>query len=254
MARTFIPLFLFALASNLSADEGMWLYNRMPLEMLEKEHDFKPDDEFLGRLQRASVRLNNGGSGSFVSPDGLVMTNQHVASDCIRKLSSEKKDYVADGFYARSRSREMKCPDLELNVLMEIEEVTERVNRGVKPEMDEAAQADARKAERARIEKDCRDSTLLRCDVVELYQGGIFDLYKYQRFDDVRLVFAPEFQMAFFGGDPDNFTYPRFNLDVSFLRVYKDGRAIESPAYLPVAAEGAAEGDFVMVWRKGVSP
>jgi len=240
-------ILLLSFVGGLVADEGMWPYNRLPLEQLKEQHSFEPTAGWIDRLQRGSVRLNNGGSGSFVSPTGLVMTNHHVAADCIRKLSSEEKDYIADGFYASSRQREMKCPDLELNVLMEIETVTERVNRNVRPEMSDADKLEAQKAEIARMTKDCRDSTLMRCDVVNLYQGGIFDLYKYKRYDDVRLVFAPEFAAAFFGGDPDNFTYPRYCLDVSFLRVYEDGQPIASPSYLPFSKEGAAEQELVFV-------
>ncbi len=240
-------LISFLIAPSLMADEGMWTYNRLPLEQLKADHQFEPSAELLTRMQKGSVRLNNGGSGSFVSPNGLVMTNHHVASDCIRKVSSKKKDYVADGFYASTRARELKCPDLELNVLMEIETVTDQVNRNVKDDMGDAAKREAQQAAIARIQKDCRDSTLMRCDVVSLYAGGIFDLYKYKRYTDIRLVFAPEFQAAFFGGDPDNFTYPRYCLDVSFLRVYDNGRPIASPAVLPWDTTGADEQEFVIV-------
>ncbi len=229
------------------AEEGMWPYNRLPLDHLKQKYAFAPDAGFLERLQKASVRFNNGGSGSFVSPNGLVMTNHHIASDCLKQLSSEKKDYIRDGFSAARRSAELKCPTLELNVLMGIETVTEQVNRKVTPEMSDADRLEAQRAATARIEKDCQDSTLMRCDVVNLYNGGIFDLYKYARYTDVRLVFAPEFQAAFFGGNTDNFTYPRYCLDVSFLRVYKDDKPIESPAFLPLSASGSAEDDFVMV-------
>lgn len=239
-----IPLLI---APSLLADEGMWTYNRLPLEQLKSDHQFEPSAELLTRMQKGSVRLNNGGSGSFVSPNGLVMTNHHVASDCIRKVSSEKKDYIADGFYASARAQELKCPDLELNVLMEIETVTDQVNRNVEPNMDDAAKREAQQAAIARIQRDCRDSTLMRCDVVSLYAGGIFDLYKYKRYTDIRLVFAPEFQAAFFGGDPDNFTFPRYCLDVSFLRVYENGRPIVSPAVLPWDTTGAEEQEFVIV-------
>jgi hypothetical protein len=237
----------FLLPAALHAAEGMWPYNRLPNDELKVKYQFEPGAPFLERLQKASVRFNNGGSGSFVGPNGLAMTNHHIASDCIRKLSSEKKDYIQDGFTAARRSDEMKCPDLEVNVLMQIETVTEQVNRNVTPEMSDAERLETQRANTARIEIDCRDSTLMRCDVVNLYNGGIFDLYKYARYTDVRLVFAPEFGAAFFGGDPDNFTYPRFCLDAAFLRVYKDDRPIESPAYMPLSLAGAAEGDFVMV-------
>lgn len=241
---TLLALFV---ASSLLADEGMWTYNRLPLKQLKADYAFEPSEYLITRLQRGSVRLNNGGSGSFVSPNGLVMTNHHVASDCIRKVSSEEKDYIADGFYAASRARELKCPDLELNVLMEIETVTDQVNRKVTAEMTDAEKRESQRAEIARIQLDCRDSTLMRCDVVSLYEGGIFDLYKYKRYTDIRLVFAPEFEAAFFGGDPDNFTFPRYCLDVSFLRVYEKGQPIASPAVLPFDVTGADEQEFVIV-------
>ena len=231
----------------LFAAEGMWPYNHLPLDQIEQDFGYRPTPEFLSTVQKASVRFNNGGSGSFVGPNGLAMTNHHVAADCIRKLSSEDKDYIADGFYASSQARELACPDLELNVLMEIETVTDQVNKDVTPETSDAKRLEAQRAATAQIEKDCRDSTLMRCDVVNLYQGGIFDLYKYQRYTDVRLVFAPEFASAYFGGDPDNFTFPRYCMDVSFLRVYKDGRPLESPAFMPLNPDGAENHQLTFV-------
>jgi len=225
----------------------MWPYNHLPLDQIEQDFGYRPTADFLSTVQKASVRFNNGGSGSFVGPSGLAMTNHHVAADCIRKLSSEEKDYIADGFYASSQAKELTCPDLELNVLMEIETVTDRVNQGVTPETSDAKRLEAQRAATAQIEKDCRDSTLMRCDVVNLYQGGIFDLYKYQRYTDVRLVFAPEFASAYYGGDPDNFTFPRYCMDVSFLRVYTDGKPIESPAFMPLNPEGAENHQLTFV-------
>lgn len=230
-----------------AADEGMWPFNRLPLEQIEKVHGVTIDSEFIERLRKASVRFNNGGSASFVSAKGLVMTNHHVASDCIKKLSSKEKDYIKDGFHAETASAEMKCPDLEINVLMSIETVTGRINAKVTPEMTEKDRFEAQRAATAEVEKACKDETGLRCDVVKLYAGGIFDLYRYQRYTDVRLVFAPEFHAAFFGGDPDNFTYPRYCMDVAFLRVYEDERPIKSPAYLRWSKQGAAADEVVFV-------
>lgn len=230
-----------------AADEGMWPFNRLPLEQIEKVHGVTIDSEFIERLRKASVRFNNGGSASFVSAKGLVMTNHHVASDCIKKLSSKEKDYIQDGFHAGTASAEMKCPDLEINVLMSIETVTDRINAKVTPEMTEKDRFEAQRAATAEVEKACKDETGLRCDVVKLYAGGIFDLYRYQRYTDVRLVFAPEFHAAFFGGDPDNFTYPRYCMDVAFLRVYEDERPIKSPAYLRWSNQGAAADEVVFV-------
>ena len=230
-----------------AAEEGMWPFNRVPLEQIEKVHGVTIDSEFIERLRQASVRFNNGGSASFVSAKGLVMTNHHVASDCIKKLSSKEKDYIQDGFHAETASAEMKCPDLEINVLMSIETVTDRINAKVTPEMTEKDRFEAQRAATAEVEKACKDETGLRCDVVKLYAGGIFDLYRYQRHTDVRLVFAPEFHAAFFGGDPDNFTYPRYCMDVAFLRVYEDERPIKSPAYLRWSKKGAAADEVVFV-------
>lgn len=230
-----------------AAEEGMWPFNRVPLEQIEKVHGVTIDSEFIERLRQASVRFNNGGSASFVSAKGLVMTNHHVASDCIKKLSSKEKDYVQDGFYAETASAEMKCPDLEINVLMSIETVTDRINAKVTSEMTEKDRFEAQRAATAEVEKACKDETGLRCDVVKLYAGGIFDLYRYKRYTDVRLVFAPEFYAAFFGGDPDNFTYPRYCMDVAFLRVYEDERPIKSPAYLRWSKKGAAADEVVFV-------
>ena len=183
----------------------MWPFNHLPLEQIEKVHGVQIDSEFIERLRQASVRFNNGGSASFVSANGLVMTNHHVASDCIKKLSSKEKDYIQDGFYAEKASAEMKCPDLEVNVLMSIETVTDRINAKVTPDMTEKDRFEAQRAATAEVEKACKDETGLRCDIVKLYAGGIFDLYRYKRYTDVRLVFVPEFYAAFFGGDPDNF-------------------------------------------------
>ncbi len=229
------------------ADEGMWPYNRVPKDALKQKYGFDATDDFLERLQLSSVRFNNGGSGAFVSPKGLVATNHHIAADCIKKLSSEKKDYIKEGFYADRSSAELKCPDLELNVLLEIEPVTERVNKPVRPEMSDKERFEAQRSATADIEKDCRDSTLLRCEVVNLYRGSVFDLYKYKKYTDVRLVFAPERWAAFFGGDIDNFTFPRYCLDAAFVRVYEKGRPLEPKAYLPWSRSGASEQDLVFV-------
>jgi hypothetical protein len=233
--------------SYLHADEGMWLYTSPPTKQLTERYGFTPDKAWLEHMQKSSVRLNNGGSGSFVSADGLVMTNHHVASDCIAKLSTKESDLTANGFHAKSRADERKCVDLELNVLMEIQDVTARVNAAVPAGSDTAAAQKARQAAINAIEKESLDKTGLRSDVVTLYNGGQFHLYRYKRYTDVRLVFAPEFKIAFFGGDPDNFEYPRYNLDVAFLRVYENNQPAKIQHYLKWSREGAKDGELVFV-------
>src|SRR5205823_112384 len=187
------------------------------------------------------------GSGSFVSPGGLVMTNHHVGADCLEKLSDEKHNYYRDGFHARSQAEEQRCPDLELNVLMNIQDVTDRVKAAVKPEMKPEEAFGARRKVMAEIEKEAHDKTGLRSDVVPLYQGGQYHLYEFKKYTDVRLVFAPEQQIAFYGGDPDNFEYPRFDLDICLFRVYEDGKPARLQHYLKWSEAGGSEGELVLI-------
>ena len=193
------------------------------------------------------MRFNDGGSGSFVSPHGLVLTNHHVALGQLQKVSSSTRDYVLSGFYARTPAEELKCPDLELNVLVFMGDVTQRVQSAVTSGMSESDALKARKAEIAKIEKESTDKTGLRSDVIPLYQGGEYWLYRYKKYTDIRLAFAPEQQIAFFGGDPDNFTYPRYDIDFALFRVYENGKAVESNNYLQWNPQGAADGELVFV-------
>ncbi len=241
--RSLAGTLLVALCST--ADEGIWLPNRFPKEKIRAKYGVQVTDSFLERLQRASVRV--GASGSFVSPRGLIFTNHHVASECIQQLSTKEHDYMANGFYAPSQAEERRCPDLEAQVLERIDDVTAQVNEGIPPETPAAEANRRRKANMARIEKECTERTGLRCEVVTLYSGGWYHLYQYKKYDDVRLVFAPETDIAFFGGDPDNFTYPRYCLDVAFLRAYEKGRPAETPNYLRWSRHGVKEGELVFV-------
>ncbi|WP_321477091.1 S46 family peptidase [uncultured Paludibaculum sp.] len=229
------------------ADEGMWLLNAFPKEAVEKKYHFQVTDQFLDHLRLSAVRFNNGGTGSFVSPDGLLFTNHHVGADCIQKISSGQNDYIKNGFVAKTLADERSCPDLEVNVLLKIEDVTAKVTAGVTPRTP-AAEANAKKkAAMSALEKACNASTGNRCDVVTLYSGGLYHLYQYRKYTDIRLVMAPEFGIAFFGGDQENFTYPRYNLDITFFRAYENGKPVHVDQYFKWAKTGVKEGDLTFV-------
>jgi hypothetical protein len=238
---------VFILAGLARADEGMWLFNVPPTTRIKAKYGFELTKTWLDHTRLSSVRFDNGGSGSFVSPDGLTFTNHHIAADCIHNLSTGGRDYMKTGFYAKTRAEEAKCPDLELNVLEDIEDVTQKVNASAKPGTSVAEQGQARRAAMSAIEKDCAASTKLRCDVITLYSGAMFHLYKYKKYTDVRLVFAPEFDAAFFGGDPDNFEYPRYDLDVSFFRIYENDRPVHLDNFFKWSTAGVKDGDLIFV-------
>jgi Peptidase S46 len=228
-------------------DEGMWLFNAFPKDKVQKKYGFNPSQQWLDHVRLGSVRFNNGGSGSFVSADGLTFTNHHVGAVCVQQLSTHGHDYIKEGFNAKTQAEEAKCPDLELNELVGIEDVTDKVKDSAKPGMSSAEAGQAQRAAMSKIEKECTTSTGLRCDVVTFYSGEVYNLYKYKKYTDVRLVFAPEFDIAFFGGDPDNFTYPRYDLDITFFRVYENDKPAHIDHYLRWSKDGVKENDLIFV-------
>ena len=242
-----LSLLFTAAGTTTHADEGMWLFNDAPRKLLRERHNFDASDAWLEHVQKSSVRFNSGGSGEVVSEDGLIMSNHHVGADALQKLSDQEHDYLKNGFFARTLQEEKPAKDLELNILMSIEDVTARVNAAVKPGLSDEAAFKARRSIMAEIEKESQDKTGMRSDVVTLYQGGRYHLYRFKRYTDVRLVFAPEQQIAFYGGDPDNFEYPRFDLDVCFFRAYEDGKPAKIQHYLKWSQSGTKDGDLIFV-------
>jgi hypothetical protein len=241
-----LALFTFQTIPVHAVDEGMWTFNNVPKVDIKQKYGFDVTDEWLRKVQLASVRFPNG-SGSFVSPNGLVLTNYHIVEKAIGDASTAEKDYAKEGFVAHKQSEELKAPDLFIDVTMSIEDVTERVNAGVKSDMSAADANTARRAAITAIENESTQATGFRSDVVTLYQGGLYNLYRYKRYDDVRVVFVPEFQAAFFGGDPDNFNFPRFNIDMALVRVYENGQPLKAENYFKWSKKGVRDGELVFV-------
>ncbi|GAB3267353.1 S46 family peptidase [Chitinimonas naiadis] len=227
------------------ADEGMWTFDNPPAEPLSKRYGFELTPAWLGRVQQSAVNL--GASASFVSAEGLLLTNHHVALGCLEKLSSPGHDLIRDGYVARHRLEELRCPGSNARILVSSEDVTERVSKASTSSKGGDAVTASRKAVIARLEADCKQQSGLSCEVIPLYKGSLYHLYRYKEWDDVRLVFAPEYQAAFFGGDADNFVYPRYALDFALMRVYENGRPVQPAHYLKLARKPVAEGDLIFV-------
>jgi Peptidase S46 len=235
----------FLLNSVAFADEGMWTFDNLPLKQWKERYNFEPNQAWIDNIRLASVRLD-GGSGSFVSPDGLLITNQHVASGQLGKLSTKERDLIKNGFYARTQAEELKTPDMEINVLVSLEDVTDKVQSSVKKGASDKEAAEQRKTVITQIEKESTEKTGLKSNVISFYNGGEYRLYRFKVYNDVRVVFAPEEQIAAFGGDYDNFTFPRHDLDITFLRVYENGQPAKTPNYLKWSETGATDGEFII--------
>jgi hypothetical protein len=240
------PKYAAANAISLLPTEGMWAYNKLPDRRLREILHFDLTQAWAEHLRLASARIG-GASGAFVSPDGLILTNQHVAAGGLQNASGPGKDYVTDGFLAKTREREIKLPGMEVSVLESIEDVTGQVAASVDPKLSGEAAVKARNAIFAKIEAESQRQTGLHSSVVTLYGGAVYDLYRYKRYTDVRCVFAPEMAIAFLGGDPDNFEYPRYDLDITFLRAYENDKPAQVEHYLRLSAQGVREGDLVFV-------
>ncbi|MEK8033563.1 S46 family peptidase [Ideonella sp. DXS29W] len=237
-------LTLFSLASR--ADDGMWTFDNPPIDQVQQRYGVQITPSLLKHLQHAAV--NYGASASFVSAQGLMLTNHHVALDCIEQVSTPSRDLVAHGFTAVNRAQELRCPGGRARVLQSTEDVTAAVQKAMSAGTNDEQRNALRKQAIADIEAQCADPKLKRrCEVESLYSGSLFHLYRFKEWDDVRLVFAPEFQAAFYGGDADNFVYPRFALDFALMRVYENGRPVQPPQFLKMAAQPVAEGDLVFV-------
>ena len=244
------PLAILAaatLATPALADEGMWTFDAFPAAKMKADYGWAPDQAWLDRVQAAAVRLTGGCSASFVSKDGLILTNHHCIVQCAQDLSSAGTDYLAKGFNAADRTKELKCPGQQAEVVTAITDVTPRVMAAIGTATGEAF-AKARDGAIAGLEKaGCPDAATTRCQVVTLYGGGQYKLYTYRKYSDVRLVWAPEFAAAFFGGDPDNFNFPRYALDASFLRAYENGKPVATPQHLTWAARAPKAGEATFV-------
>jgi len=229
-----------------SANEGMWTFDNFPSAKVKADYGFLPTKSFLDHVQHASLRIAGGCSASFISPSGLVMTNHHCVVECVNNLSTPQHDFVQTGYVAKRPEDEHACPNFELDQLQTIEDVTATIQGAVAGKTGEAA-VKALNAAEATAQATCGKDPTVRCDVVSLYHGGIYDLYHYRRYTDVRLVFAPEYAVAQFGGDPDNFNFPRYDYDLGMLRAYARGKPAVTPDYLKWSPDGAKAAQLVFV-------
>ncbi|MBD3837386.1 S46 family peptidase [Brevundimonas sp.] len=237
---------LSAPAGPAKAEEGMWTFDNFPIATVNQTYGTNIDQAWLDRVREAAVRLQ-GCSASLVSGEGLILTNHHCVVGCVQDLSDAQNDYVKNGWMPATREDEKQCPGQTAEILTEITDVTERV-QGAGQGLEGAAFVQARNAESEKIQKEgCGDDPKWTCQVISLYRGGQYKLYKFRKYDDVRLVFAPEFQAAFFGGDPDNFNFPRYALDSGFLRIYDDGKPVATPNHLTWNPNAPKEGDVTFV-------
>lgn len=234
------------LLQSARADEGMWTFDNFPSKKVAQKYGFDPSQAWLDHVRLSSLRIAGGCSASFISPHGLVMTNYHCVVDCVKALSTAQQNFVESGFTAQSAAEERKCPDFELDQLMQIQDVTAEVQKATAGKVGEEANA-ALRAERANLEEGCGSDPSIRCDLVSLYHGGIYDLYHYKRYNDVRLVFSPEFDTGFFGGDPDNFNFPRYDFDIGLVRAYENNQPVASTNYFRWSKDGSKEGQLVFV-------
>jgi hypothetical protein len=248
MKKTIVVLISTCLPFAALADEGMWTIDNFPSADVAAKYGVKIGDQWLKSAQLATTRLENGCTGSFASADGLVLTNNHCTWGCIRNLSSADRNLSDDGFMAATRSEELQCPGQQISVLMGMDNVTAKIAAAT-TDLAETKANDARKAELTNLESACEKDSgdKLRCEAVTLYNGGQYFIYKYKRYDDVRLVFAPELDIAAFGGDPDNFNFPRWSFDMSFLRVYENGEPAKTPNYLKWREAGPAADEPVFI-------
>ncbi len=241
-----ICLCLAIVIANMAfAEEGMWLFTAVPRDKIKALYGFEPTQQWLDHMRLSSVKFS-GGSGSFVSPNGLIMTNHHIGASCINAVSTTTKDYMKTGFYAPTQAEEIRCPNMSVQVLMGIDDITDKVNAALK-DVPSAEAAAALRTATQKLQSDCAAETKLSCQAISMYSGMLVFMYKYKPYTDVRLVFAPEYDMAFFGGDPDNFEYPRYDLDVTFLRVYESNAPLQSEHYFTWSKNGAKNNELVFV-------